>query len=136
MPYILRIGAAPAQSDQTDDRRRTVGAALHRRTLYKIANESETRREERARRPEILSGVAEDVALDPTRAIGAGARHEARPYRRHDRFILPRARARAAFQPNMEARPRYAKGFAKPCHRPDGTGLRNEAELHVDYLAK
>src|ERR1700722_17824743 len=39
----------------------------------------------------------QDVAPDPTRAIGAGARHEARPYRRHDRFILPRARARAAF---------------------------------------
>src|ERR1700722_3716615 len=76
------------------------------------------------------------VAPDPTRAIGAGARHKARPYRWHDRVILLRARARAAFQPGMEARPRYAERFAKPCHRPDGTVLRNEAELHVDSLAK
>src|SRR5580704_8018451 len=30
----------------------------------------------------------------------------------------------------MEARPRYAECFAKPCRRPDGTALRNEAELH------
>jgi hypothetical protein len=26
--------------------------------------------------------------------------------------------------------------FAKPCHRPGGTVPRNEAELHVDSLAK
>ena len=76
------------------------------------------------------------VAPDPTCAIGACACHEARPYRRHDRFVLSRARAEAAFQPSMEARPRYAERFAKPCHRPDGTVLRNEAELHVDSLAK
>ena len=49
---------------------------------------------------------------DPTRAIGARTCYEARPYRWHDRFVHPRARARAAFQPGMDARPPYAESHA------------------------
>lgn len=78
----------------------------------------------------------QDVAPDAAGAVGAGARHKARPFRRLDRLAFPRTRAEATFQPGAEARPRYAQRFAELRRRPDGTVLHNEAELDVDPLAK
>jgi hypothetical protein len=36
----------------------------------------------------------------------------------------------------VEARPRHIQRFAKPCHRPDRTVLRDKSEPHVTSFAK
>jgi hypothetical protein len=82
------------------------------------------------------SALGQHVTPDPPRTIRAITRREAGPHTRPQCLIAACPRTRRPGQPGMKPAARDTERLAKPPHRPNPSMLCNEAELHIDSLAK